>query len=156
MARLSCPPRSSDRPPAALAHANPAAKTRAASGNPAKFWTVFRTVTTHGGVTVGGHVVHVTAKAGTLILRDKADKPIGEMVDVAQFKDGAKLHHRPIAFLYNGGPGGGSAPLHIGAFGSVRVVTLSHEHTPPPLYRRRRLTLDILARHGERLSRRRR
>jgi carboxypeptidase C (cathepsin A) len=121
--------------PAALAQANPPAKTSAASGSPAKFWTVPHTVTTHGSVTVDGHVIHYTAKAGTLILRDTADKPTGEMFYVAYFKDGAQPDHRPIAFLYNGGPGGSSAPLHIGAFGPVRVVTLSHTHTPPAPYR---------------------
>ena len=57
------------------------------------------------------------------------------MFYVAYFKDGAKPDHRPIAFLYNGGPGGSCAPLHIGAFGPVRVVTLSHGHTPPAPYR---------------------
>ena len=65
--------------PAALAHANLPVKTGAASSNPAKFWTIPHTVTTHGSVTVGGHVIHYTTKAGTLILRDKADKPAGEM-----------------------------------------------------------------------------
>src|SRR6185437_7184791 len=38
------------------------------------------------------------------------------------------------AFLYNGGPGGSSAPLHMGAFGPVRVVTDSLAHTPPAPY----------------------
>ncbi len=121
-------------PAAALAHAKPATPA-APSPNPAQFWTTPHTVTTHGSVTVGGRVIHYTAKAGTLILRDKADKPTGEMFYVAYFKNGAHLAHRPIAFLYNGGPGGSSAPLHIGAFGPVRVVTQSHTHTPPAPYR---------------------
>ncbi len=92
-------------------------------------------MTTHGSVTVGGHVIHYTAKAGNLILCDKADKPTGEMFYVAYFKTGARLAQRPIAFLYDGGPGGSSAPLQIGAFGPVRVMTQSHTHTPPAPYR---------------------
>jgi carboxypeptidase C (cathepsin A) len=119
----------------ALAHAKAAASPAPApSASPAKFWTTAHTVTTHGSVTVGGRVIHYTAKAGTLILRDKADKPTGEMFYVAYFKNGAKPDHRPLAFVYNGGPGGSSAPLHIGGFGPVRVRTLSHAHTPAAPY----------------------
>lgn len=122
-------------PAAALAHAKAPAAHAAPSASPARFWATPHTVTTQGSVTVGGHVIHYTAKAGTLILRNKADKPTGEMFYVAYFKKGANLDRRPIAFLYNGGPGGSSAPLHMGAFGPVRVVTKSHEHTPPAPYR---------------------
>ncbi len=120
--------------PAAFAHGKAAAAAPAASQNPEKYWTTPHTVSTPGRVEVGGHVIRYTAKAGTLILRDKAGKPTGEMFYVAYFKDGAHPDHRPIAFLYNGGPGGSSAPLHIGAFGPVRVVTRSHTHTPSAPY----------------------
>ena len=121
--------------PAALAHGKPTPVTPAASPNPETYWTTPHTVSTSGRVKIGGHLIRYTAKAGTLILRDKAGKPTGEMFYVAYFKDGAHPDRRPIAFLYNGGPGGSSAPLHIGAFGPVRVVTRSHTHTPPAPYR---------------------
>ena len=121
--------------PAAFAHGKTAAAAPAASQNPEKYWSTPHTVSTQGSVSVGGHVIRYTARAGTLILRDKSGKPTGEMFYVAYFKDGAHPDHRPIAFLYNGGPGGSSAPLHIGAFGPVRVVTRSHSHTPAAPYR---------------------
>ncbi len=108
--------------PAALDHTNPPAKTGAASSSPAKFWAAAHTVSTHGSITVGGHVIHYTAKAGTVILRDKADNPTGEMFYVAYFKDGAKPGHRPIAFLYTAGPGGSSTPLHIGMGRSLAAL----------------------------------
>src|SRR5205814_10688013 len=41
---------------------------------------------------------------------------------------------RPIAFIYNGGPGSASAWLHMGAFGPRRVVTTDAAFTPPPPY----------------------
>ena len=120
--------------PAAALAAAPPAPPAAKSANPEQFWATPHTVTTQGSVTVGGHDIHYTAKAGTLVLRDKAGKPTGEMFYVAYFKNGANPSRRPIAFLYNGGPGGCSAPLHIGAFGPMRVVTESHAHTPPAPY----------------------
>ena len=120
----------------ALALAKPAPKPPASgeAQNPEQYWTVPHTVTTHGDVTIGGRRIRYTADAGTLILRAKDGKPTGELFYVAYFKDGGRPN-RPVAFLYNGGPGGSSSPLHIGAFGPMRVMTESHTHTPPAPYR---------------------
>jgi carboxypeptidase C (cathepsin A) len=116
--------------------AAPAAKSGAPKpANPDGYWATPHSVTTQGQVTVGGKRIRYTADAATLILRDKKGKPTGEMFYVAYFKKGGDPSRRPIAFLYNGGPGGSSAPLHIGAFGPMRVVTESHTHTPPAPYR---------------------
>src|SRR5439155_21367315 len=41
---------------------------------------------------------------------------------------------RPLAFIYNGGPGSASAWLHMGAFGPRRIVTTDAAFTPPPPY----------------------
>ncbi|MFQ5767894.1 MAG: S10 family peptidase, partial [Acidobacteriota bacterium] len=45
------------------------------------------------------------------------------------------LSRRPLAFIYNGGPGSSSIWLHMGAFGPRRVVTSDGEATPPPPYK---------------------
>ncbi|NNM62834.1 MAG: peptidase S10 [Steroidobacteraceae bacterium] len=121
----------------AISTATTSAPTQAAPKTPAaaKYWAVPRIASTQGTVRVGGRTIKYTAKAGTLILRDKQGKSTGEMFYVAYFKNGADADRRPIAFLYNGGPGGSSAPLHIGAFGPKRVYTNSHSHTPPAPYR---------------------
>ena len=58
--------------PAAALAAAPPAPPAAKSANPEQFWATPHTVTTQGSVTVGGHAIHYTAKAGTLVLRDKA------------------------------------------------------------------------------------
>lgn len=97
------------------------------------YWATPHTVTTHGEVTVEGQPVRYTADAGTLVLHDGQGRPTGAMFYVAYFRDGANTR-RPVAFLYNGGPGSSSAPLHIGAFGPVRVVTVDHDRTPPAPY----------------------
>ena len=90
--------------------------------------------TTTGTVTVEGQTIHYKAVAGTLILKNKDDKPTGSMFYVAYFKDGANANNRPVTFFYNGGPGSSTVWLHMGAFGPERVVTADHTHTPAAPY----------------------
>ncbi len=45
------------------------------------------------------------------------------------------LSLRPLAFVYNGGPGAASIWLHMGAFGPRRVATVNAEPTPPAPYK---------------------
>ncbi len=121
----------------------------------------FRTTTrtTEGSVTVEGHTIRYRAVAGLLIVHPagwndaepkaggqlpgsasthgKAAKAVpneASMFYVAYFKEGARPAHRPITFLYNGGPGSSSVWLHMGAFGPRRVVTSDHTHSPPAPY----------------------
>ena len=115
-------------PPSSGADASKAA-------NPERYWGTPHTVTTQGEVTVGGQHLRYSADAATMILRNKEGKPTGEIFYVAYLKSGGDASRRPISFIYNGGPGGSSAPLHIGAFGPMRVVTGSHTYTPPAPYR---------------------
>ncbi|MGH8274092.1 MAG: S10 family peptidase [Gammaproteobacteria bacterium] len=92
--------------------------------------------TTQGTVTVEGHSISYDAKAGTIILKNKAGKPTVSMFYVAYLKRGVKNPaDRPITFFYNGGPGSSSMWLHMGAFGPERVGTADHTHTPPAPYK---------------------
>jgi carboxypeptidase C (cathepsin A) len=70
--------------------------------------------------TIGGRPVAYTATAGTLTLRDDEGKPTASMFDVAYTTGDA---HRPVTFLYNGGPGSSTLWLHMGSVGPVRVLT---------------------------------
>ncbi|MGF7181135.1 S10 family peptidase [Tunturiibacter psychrotolerans] len=79
----------------------------------------------------GGRMVHYTATAGNLLIRDEQDKPNGSMFYVAYTEDGVDAKSRPITFFYNGGPGAATIWLHMGSFGPVRVVTQSPEATGP-------------------------
>ncbi len=90
---------------------------------------------THGSVTVNGKRIGYTATAGTIILKNDKGQPTGSMFYVAYVKDGLRdPSTRPVAFLYNGGPGSSSVWLHMGAFGPVRVISGDAHHTPPAPY----------------------
>ena len=107
---------------------------------------------TEGSVTVGGQAIAYRAVAGTMTVgstdqqdatlafdgkhaagrgREAAgpDKPeeapaTARMFYVAYFrKDATDETHRPVMFMYNGGPGSATMWLHMGSFGPKRVVT---------------------------------
>ncbi|WP_433964712.1 S10 family peptidase [Tunturiibacter gelidiferens] len=79
----------------------------------------------------GGRLVHYTATAGNLLIRDDQDKANGSIFYVAYTEDGVEAKSRPVTFFYNGGPGAATIWLHMGSFGPVRVVTKSPEATGP-------------------------
>ena len=109
--------------------------------------------TTEGTVTVGGQAIAYRAVAGTLTVgsTDQQDATLGldgqvlpsaevkvpekpedrpataRMFYTAYFKKGA-AEHRPITFLYNGGPGSATMWLHMGSFGPRRIVVPDGEH----------------------------
>ncbi|HEX6550938.1 MAG TPA: peptidase S10 [Gammaproteobacteria bacterium] len=90
---------------------------------------------THGSVTVDGQTVKYTATAGTLILKNKDEKPIASMSYVAYTKDGvSNPDTRPITFLYNGGPGSSTIWLHMLAFGPKYVKVGNGTLTPHAPY----------------------
>lgn len=90
---------------------------------------------THGSVIVEGQKINYTATAGTIILKNDKDQPIGSMFYVAYTKRGVKNEqNRPVTFFYNGGPGSSTIWLHMGAFGPQRIVTADHTHTPAAPY----------------------
>jgi carboxypeptidase C (cathepsin A) len=113
--------------------------------------------TTQGSMTIGGRTLAFQAEAGVLVVhvRDPMDDdaplpkdertgppppqpPEASMSYVAYFKGdkGDKEDaHRPITFLFNGGPGSSTVWLHMGAFGPKRVVTPDDKHLPAAPYR---------------------
>jgi len=104
-----------------------------------------------GSISIGGHPVAYQAEAGVLVihLKDPMDDdppppkeehtppqpPEASMSYVAYFKGDKEDPHRPVTFLYNGGPGSSTVWLHMGAFGPKRVVTLDDKHSPAAPYR---------------------
>ena len=81
-----------------------------------------RSSVTHHQITVRGTTISYTATAGTLIVDDTKGQPEASIFYVAYTKDGADRNRRPLTFLYNGGPGCASSPLHMLALGPRRVV----------------------------------
>jgi carboxypeptidase C (cathepsin A) len=69
--------------------------------------------------TGGPEPLDYTATAKWLVLRKK-EKPSAEIFSVSYVADGGD-RSRPVAFVFNGGPGASSAYLHMGAVGPQRV-----------------------------------
>jgi carboxypeptidase C (cathepsin A) len=94
-----------------------------------------QTVVTHHSAHIGNRILRYTATAGTIVLTNAKDEPAASVFYVAYTADSStSAAQRPLTFAYNGGPGGSSALIHIGAFGPRTVVTTNGETTPPPPY----------------------
>ena len=110
--------------------------------------------TTQGSATIGGHAVAYQAEVGVLVVHvkdpmdeeppppreDRSGPPPPQPAEasmsyVAYFRGDKEDPHRPITFLYNGGPGSSTVWLHMGAFGPKRVVTPDDKHVPAAPYR---------------------
>jgi carboxypeptidase C (cathepsin A) len=110
--------------------------------------------TTTGSVTISGRVISYQAEAGLLVVHvkdplddepplpheDRSGPPPPQppevaMSYVAYFRGDKEDGHRPITFIYNGGPGSSTVWLHMGAFGPKRVVTTDDRHSPAAPYR---------------------
>ena len=88
-------------------------------------------VTHHHGLVDGADFAY-TATAGLTTLVDKDGKPDAAMFSVAYERDGAPHAMRPVAFLWNGGPGSLTLWLHMGSFGPLRVATNGTNAIVPP------------------------
>jgi carboxypeptidase C (cathepsin A) len=100
-------------------------------GTPKEEWSV-----TDHTIRLGGQVIPYKASAGTTLLTNDAGEPTGLLYSVAYTRSDVRdLATRPVAFLYNGGPGSASMWLHMGAFGPRRAATVNGEFTPPAPYR---------------------
>ncbi len=100
-------------------------------------------------ITLDGHPIEYTVTAGTIVLKeeaektgDKAGESEGEKPKAAVFfiaytrNNVDNLAARPITFSFNGGPGSSSVWLHLGALGPRRVELADDVgNLPPPPYR---------------------
>ena len=98
-------------------------------------------------IKIGGQTIAYKATASTTLIKDDKGEPTASIFTIAYTRTtktkqggerGKKRHdmsQRPIAFVYNGGPGSSSIWLHMGAFGPRRVVTTDAGPTPPPPFK---------------------
>jgi carboxypeptidase C (cathepsin A) len=87
-------------------------------------------------IRMGGQSIAYRAAASTTLLKDEKGEPTALIYSTAYTRSDVKdLSERPLAFLYNGGPGSASVWLHMGAFGPRRVVTDNAAATPPAPYK---------------------
>jgi carboxypeptidase C (cathepsin A) len=85
---------------------------------------------------IGDLTISYKATASTTLLKDDKGEPTALMYSTAYTRSDVKdMSQRPIAFIYNGGPGSASVWLHMGAFGPRRVVTDNASATPPAPYK---------------------
>lgn len=79
-----------------------------------------------GSVRLRGKTIKYQVRASETYLRDKTDAPVASMFSVAYIKTGENdPTKRPVAFVFNGGPGSASLWLHMGAIGPKRVDVTS-------------------------------
>lgn len=89
---------------------------------------------THHSARVGGQTVNYTATAATYIIRADDGEPKATFFFVAYTKDGVQdTSKRPVAFVYNGGPGSASLFTHMG-MGPRRIVLTDDGHGMPQPY----------------------
>jgi len=92
-------------------------------------------VTDHS-IKLAGQTIPYKATAGTILLKNDKDEPEALVFYTAYTRSDVKdTAQRPLAFLYNGGPGSASIWLHMGSFGPKRVVTVNAGVTPPAPYK---------------------
>jgi len=89
--------------------------------------------TTQQSVKINGAVIPLTARAGTMQLRDEKNEPIALFGFTSYTKEGAS--NRPIIFSYNGGPGSSSYWLHMGVMGPKRILVNDLQTTPAAPYK---------------------
>jgi carboxypeptidase C (cathepsin A) len=95
-----------------------------------------RTVVTRHSAQIGGREISYNAVVGTIVLRDAQDKPTASVFYHSYIATGlGPTTQRPITFSYNGGPGGSSALVDVGAFGPRMVVTENAAQSLPPPYK---------------------
>jgi carboxypeptidase C (cathepsin A) len=87
-------------------------------------------------IAIGGQPIAYKATASTTLLKDDKGEPTASIFSTAYTKSDVKnASQRPIAFVYNGGPGSSSVWLHMGAFGPRRVVTANAAPTGSAPYK---------------------
>jgi carboxypeptidase C (cathepsin A) len=92
-------------------------------------------VTEHS-IKIGGQTIPYKATAATILLKNEKDEPTALVYSTSYTRSDVKdPSQRPIAFLYNGGPGSSSIWLHMGSFSPKRVVTTDAAPTPPAPYK---------------------
>jgi carboxypeptidase C (cathepsin A) len=72
---------------------------------------------------LNGQTVTYTATVAETIIAGPEGKPAGSMITTSYVRKGVQRgSERPVMFVFNGGPGASSSPLHMGAFGPRRII----------------------------------
>ncbi|HLW52295.1 MAG TPA: peptidase S10 [Candidatus Angelobacter sp.] len=91
-------------------------------------------VITHHQISVAGKELKYTATAGRLVLKPESGPAEAAIFFTAYTLDGTDVHSRPLTFVFNGGPGTGTAWLHMGALGPKKIKLEPDGGVPAPPY----------------------
>jgi carboxypeptidase C (cathepsin A) len=81
-----------------------------------------RSFESKGRVSAGGKNVAYKVIAGETYVENDKGEPVASIFSTSYIADGyADPRTRPVAFIFNGGPGSASLWLHMGVFGQTRV-----------------------------------
>src|ERR1700683_3532312 len=126
VASLMAPAAQQSTPPAP----NPSAALSTSAAPAREEWSV-----TDHTIKLGGQTIPYKAGAGTTILKDDKGEPTGLLYSVAYTRSDVKdPSERPIAFLYNGGPGSATMWLHMGGVGPRRGRKVRGGVAPAPAH----------------------
>ena len=91
-----------------------------------------QSVETRHSVTLGNHSLDYRAIAETIGITDQKGEPTASIFTVSYLAEPAAGERRPVAFVFNGGPGAASVFLHLGALGPRILDTPATGAAPPP------------------------
>src|SRR5262245_23165149 len=83
-------------------------------------------------IELAGRTVEYRAMAETIGLTDRKGEPTASVYTVSYLADGSATKRRPVAFVFNGGPGAASVFLHLGAAGPRILDTPANGAAPSP------------------------
>ncbi len=82
-----------------------------------------RVYDSRGQVSIDGQRIRYSVTAGETYLEDNEGNPVASIFSTAYIADGmTDPRTRPVAFVFNGGPGSASLWLHMGVFGPQRLA----------------------------------
>jgi carboxypeptidase C (cathepsin A) len=94
-----------------------------------------RNAVSHHEITLAGERIAYTATVADDIIPALDGTPGAAVVTIAYTRDGvAEPRHRPVMFLFNGGPGASSSPLHMSALGPVMRASGQARDASAPTY----------------------
>ena len=83
-------------------------------------------------IVLAGHPLDYRAIAETIGLTDRTGEPVASLYTVSYLADAPAGPPRPVAFVFNGGPGAASVFLHLGGLGPRVLDTPASGAVPPP------------------------
>ena len=83
-------------------------------------------------INLAGHALDYRAVAETIGLTDRKGEAVASVYTVSYLADAPGGTQRPVAFVFNGGPGAASVFLHLGALGPRILDTPASGAVPSP------------------------